>query len=60
MPISFYEAAKLSNEELQAFLASEARSVLVESWVLEDAATEQLMKHFFKHPLEGFRFINLV
>ena len=23
--------------------------MLVESWVLEDAATEQLMKHFFKH-----------
>ncbi|RMX50147.1 hypothetical protein pdam_00002845 [Pocillopora damicornis] len=35
--------------EVKKAEASEARSVLVESWVLEDAATEQLMKHFFKH-----------
>ncbi|XP_022807065.1 tetratricopeptide repeat protein 28-like [Stylophora pistillata] len=36
-----------------AFLASGARSVLVASWAIEDEATEQLMKQFYKHLARG-------
>ncbi|XP_022809967.1 tetratricopeptide repeat protein 28-like [Stylophora pistillata] len=37
----------------RAFLASGARSVLVASWALEDKATANLMKHFYKHLVRG-------
>ena len=37
----------------RAFLASGARSVLVASWAVEDEATANLMKHFYKHLVRG-------
>ena len=37
----------------RAFLASGARSVLVASWAVEDKATANLMKHFYKHLVRG-------
>ncbi|XP_066015646.1 tetratricopeptide repeat protein 28-like [Pocillopora verrucosa] len=37
----------------RAFLASGARSVLVASWAIEDKATAELMKHFYKHLVRG-------
>ncbi|XP_022790431.1 tetratricopeptide repeat protein 28-like [Stylophora pistillata] len=37
----------------RAFLASGARSVLVASWAIEDKATAQLMKHFYKYLVRG-------
>ena len=37
----------------RAFLASGARSVLVASWAVEDEATGNLMKHFYKHLFRG-------
>ena len=37
----------------RAFLASGTRSVLVASWAVEDEATANLMKHFYKHLVRG-------
>ena len=37
----------------RAFIESGARSVLVSLWALEDEATEQLMRRFYKHLVEG-------
>ncbi|XP_078364055.1 tetratricopeptide repeat protein 28-like [Oculina patagonica] len=37
----------------RAFLASGARSVLVALWALEDSATEQMMKSFYRHLVRG-------
>ncbi|XP_022807186.1 tetratricopeptide repeat protein 28-like [Stylophora pistillata] len=38
----------------RAFLASGARSVLVTLWAIEDEATEQFMRHFYRHLVDGF------
>ena len=37
----------------RAFLASGARSVLVTLWAIEDEATEQFMRHFYRHLVDG-------
>ena len=37
----------------RAFLASGARSVLVTLWAIEDEATEQFMRRFYKHLVDG-------
>nr|XP_058962090.1 tetratricopeptide repeat protein 28-like [Pocillopora verrucosa] len=37
----------------RAFLASGARSVLVTLWAIEDKATEQFMRHFYRHLVDG-------
>ncbi|PFX18081.1 Tetratricopeptide repeat protein 28 [Stylophora pistillata] len=36
------------------FLASGARSVLVTLWAIEDEATEQFMRRFYRHLVDGF------
>ena len=37
----------------RAFLGSGARSVLVALWALKDGATEELMRRFYKHLVDG-------
>ena len=37
----------------RAFLGSGARSVLVPLWAIEDTATEQLMRRFYEHLVDG-------
>ena len=37
----------------RAFLASGARSVLVTLWAIEDEATEQFMRRFYRHLVDG-------
>ena len=37
----------------RTFLASGARSVLVTLWAIEDEATEQFMRRFYKHLVDG-------
>lgn len=36
-----------------AFLGAGARSVIVALWAIDDKATKEFMKHFFKHLSEG-------
>ena len=37
----------------RAFLGAGARSVLVSLWAIDDKATQEFMKHFYQHLLEG-------
>ena len=45
--------AEGANGIARAFLGSGARSVLVALWALKDDATEQLMRRFYKHLVDG-------
>ena len=37
----------------RAFLGTGARSVVVTLWAIDDKATKEFMKHFYKHLSEG-------